>query len=645
MGAKDEERRLTSILSLDVVEFSRLMSIDEVGTLLALKNHRKELIDPKTSQYGGRLIKLMGDGALIEFGSVVDAVRFAADVQRTMQKRNSGVPKDRQIRLRIGVNIGDILVEGDDIYGDGVNIASRLEQLADIGGICISDSAYQQVRNKLDLPFEALAPQRVKNIAEPIKAWRVALDGVMPTKAGQRRRRVIPALALAAVLVAGFTVFLVWNEVPGDGTTVITDEILREPSGPKIGVLPFESLTDNRDDILFAAGITEDIIAALTRFQELHVIAQITGDPSLAHDDTTSGSALAGTDSPSLPDIQGLALSYTLTGTIRRSPDTIRITARLHAAVDGRQVWAGTYDRPLVPAEILSVQQEVASKIVSAIASTGGGTITAGKLRGSLGKAPHQLSSYECVIAAMAYVHYDPSLYTIARDCLIETVKAEPEYADAWAMLAEIYGAQWYGYEPLIPGETYDPLKRALEAAKRSVMLAPDNARAHYALAISLDMAGDLPGFYAEARRALELNPNEPVYLGSLGNWIAFTGRWEEGLALIEKAARLNPGSFAPWWHYAPAMQALRHGDHETAIRRFQQSFTGWWVNYMHQAYTYGLMGDEVKAGRALDSLFQLQPNFDLEKALIFHQKYQFDPSFIDLVLEGLRRAGVPPAA
>ncbi len=622
MEPQREKRRLTTILAADVVGYSRLMGTDEAGTLAALKMHRKELIEPKTEQYNGRTVKLMGDGALMEFGSVVDAVRFAVEVQSEMAKRNDGVPDDCRIEYRIGINIGDIIADGDDIYGDGVNIASRLESLADAGGICLSGAAFQQVRKKLDLAFEPMGEQRVKNIAELIEVWRIASNGAPNRQLPRRRTAQIASMAVAALAILTAVAIVIWDGLAIGDSKVVTQDILSDPSGPKVTVLPFESINQDQDDVVFAAGMTEEIIAALTSFYELHVVARGVAEES---------------------DIAG-ANAFMLTGTVRRASDTFRITARLISADDGRQVWAGTYDRPLNPSEILTVQRDVAAKIVSSIASSWGGAIAAGQLRGSLDTIPSQLSSYECVSTALAYFHNDPTLYATARDCLVDTVAAEPNYADAWAMLAEIYGRQWYGHEPLIPGEIYDPLERSMEAAKRALALEPNSARSHYAYAMALDMAGDMDGFYAEARRALELNPNEPIYLGSLGTWIAFTGRWDEGLELIEKAKRLNPNAFAPWWNYAPAMVALQNRDYETAIARFKQSYTGWWINYMHQAYTYGLMGDEENAALAVERLLELQPGYTMEDALEFHRKYQFEPGFTELAMEGLRLAGLPSA-
>ncbi len=238
MSKESVERRLTTILAADIVGYSRLMAADEAGTLAQLKTHRKELIEPKTAEYHGRVVKLMGDGTLMEFGSVVDAVNFAVDLQRAMAGRNVDVPEDRQIIYRIGINIGDIIVEADDIYGDGVNIAARLEGLAEPGGICVARNVYNQVKTKVEASFEDLGEKEVKNIPEPLRVYRVVSD------------------ALAAQTVRS------------------PSTMLPLPDKPSIAVLPFTNMSGDPEQEYFSDGITEDIITELSRFRSLFVIAR-----------------------------------------------------------------------------------------------------------------------------------------------------------------------------------------------------------------------------------------------------------------------------------------------------------------------------------------------------------------------------------
>ncbi len=282
-GENVMERRLTTILATDVVGYSRLMGEDEAGTLVALQVHRAELFDPKISQYNGRTIKLMGDGALIEFPSVVDAVIFAVEVQCAMRDRNQSVPKDKQIVFRIGINLGDVIIEGDDIYGDGVNVAARLEGLADPGGICLRRAVRNQVRDKLDLDFEDLGEIEVKNIARPVRVFRVILDDKaaalatpvldMPAQPARGRWPAIAAgLALSVVVVAGLVWWQPW--APKVEPASVERMALPLPDKPSIAVLPFDNMSGNVEQDYFADGMTEDLITDLSKVSGLFVISR-----------------------------------------------------------------------------------------------------------------------------------------------------------------------------------------------------------------------------------------------------------------------------------------------------------------------------------------------------------------------------------
>jgi adenylate cyclase len=631
------ERRLAAIMVADVVGYSSLMERDEAGTVARLTTLRDELINPLLAQHCGRLVKLMGDGALCEFASVVDAVACAGAIQKGIVERESGIHEEQPIRLRIGINLGDVIVQDGDLYGEGVNVAARLEQLADPGGVLISGTAYQHVKGKVPEQFAAMGLQAVKNISEPVAAWRMVLgDNAAPKRSVRlvkQRWPMMAGAALAVLLIGALGATVLWKPWSDSAEAKIaTGDILALPTGPTVGVLPFTNLSNDPTQELFADGVTEEIVADLTRFRELRVLARnaMYRYKGQAVDPQQLG--------------RELGLDYILQGSVRRSPDALRVSAQLIDGRDASQIWAETYDRPLTATAVMALEEEVAARIVSAVASPSGGAIVSSQLNATLGKPPERLSSYECVITAVAWYDREPSLYPKVRTCLRETVEADPEYSDAWALLADVYAKQWYGHQEPYPGERYDPLGRCLEAARRAVFLAPDSARAHYSLAKAYLMAGDLDAFYAEAQQALRLNPNEPGHLGSLGNWIAFTGRWEDGLALIDKAAKINPQSFAPWWYYAPAIDHFRKGEYEEAIKLFRRSFTGWWVNYMHQTYTYGMLGDEVRAQEAITKLREQVPGFSVASAIEFHRKYQFEPSVIEQVVKGLRRAGLPEA-
>ncbi len=322
MKPENEERRLTTILATDVVGYSRLMGADESDTLSALKAHRKELIEPMSRQYGGRTVKLMGDGALMEFASVVDAVLFAVEVQCALREHNADVPAERQIVYRIGINIGDIIVEGDDIYGDGVNIAARLEGLSEPGGICVSRNVFDQVKNKIDVGFEDLGDQQVKNIKEPVLIYKVTTGPCERLKGD---------LAIVA------------------GATACSTE------KPAIAVLPFDNMSGDEEQEYFADGITEDLITELARFQNLVVIARNSTF-------TYKGKAIRVKDVA-----RDLGVHYVVEGSVRKAGNRVRVTAQLIESKTEKHVWAERYDRELT--DIFEIQDEVTKAIIGALPS------------------------------------------------------------------------------------------------------------------------------------------------------------------------------------------------------------------------------------------------------------------------------------
>jgi adenylate cyclase len=343
------ERRLAAILAADVVGYSRLIEADEAGTLAALKSHRGTLIEPKIAQYHGRIVKLMGDGLLAEFPSAVEAVHCAVEIQYAMAERNGYVPEERRITYRVGINIGDIVVEDDDIFGDGVNIAARLEGLADPGGICISRPVHTQIVDKLDLTFEDLGEQQVKNIAKPVMVYRVALDTkaaalITPVVQGiarSKHRRWLVAGAAAALLVLAVGGALWWQPWAPDDK-------------PSIAVLPFDNLSGDPDQEPLSDGITEDIITELSRFRELFVIAR------------HSTQTYKGKPVKVQKVAEDLGVRYVLEGSIRKTGNQIRINAQLIDATSGRHIWAERYDRDL--SDLFSIQDEIVGTIVTSLA-------------------------------------------------------------------------------------------------------------------------------------------------------------------------------------------------------------------------------------------------------------------------------------
>ena len=344
MSAARVERRLAAIMAADIVGYSRLIDTDEAGTLAAIRSIRSEVLDPFIADHRGRVVKLMGDGAIVEFGSVVDAVACAVAVQQAVASNQGEVPPERQIVFRIGIAIGDVVVEGEDLLGDGVNIAARLESIADPGGICITDAAHSQLAGKVNAPFQDAGEQSLKNISPLVRVWRWTAS-----KAGN----------------AGST-------------------NLRLPDRPSVAVLPFDNLSGHPEETYFSDGITEDIITGLARFQPLFVIAR------------NSSFAFRGKPVDMAEIGRKLGVSFLLEGSIRRAGERLRITAQLIEAATGAHVWADRYDRSLE--NIFAVQDEVARSIAWTLV----GRIEDARLQQTLRQPTSSLAAYDCVLRGLA---------------------------------------------------------------------------------------------------------------------------------------------------------------------------------------------------------------------------------------------------
>jgi adenylate cyclase len=422
-----EERRLTTILSADVVGYSRLMADDESGTLAQLKTHRKELFEPKTTEYHGRTVKLMGDGTLMEFASVVDAVNFAVDVQQAMVQRNASVPEDCQIKYRVGINIGDVIVEGDDIYGDGVNIAARLEGLAEPGGICVARNVFNQVRNKVELGFENLGEQAVKNIAEPVGVYRIAL----------REKNARPvAYELEAPPL---------------------------PDKPSIAVLPFENMSGDPEQEFFADGMAEEIITALSRYRWFFVIARNSSF-------TYKGRAVDVTQVA-----KELGVRYVLEGSVRKAGNRVRVTAQLIDATTGSHIWAERYDRELD--DIFALQDEITETIVAAVEPELGAVERERAGR----RPPGNLDAWGLYQRGLWHFYADPTRCGMdeAKRLFQRACELDPGFAAAYAELA------WTHESDIHRGLTDDPeasLEQAARAAEKAVALDARDAAGRCAL-------------------------------------------------------------------------------------------------------------------------------------------------------------------
>jgi adenylate cyclase len=494
------ERRLVAILAADVVGYSRLMGKDETGTLKRLKSLRKELVQPNITERKGRIVKLMGDGLLAEFPSVVEAVQCAVGIQKSILGRETELTQERRMRLRIGVNLGDIIVEGSDIYGDGVNVAARLEALADPGGICISGSVFDQVKGKVALDFADLGEQQVKNIDQPVRVYRITLEGESAEGEAHSAATVGP----------------------------IELELLQKPA---IAVLPFENMSGDPEQEYFSDGLAEDIIIALSHWRSFPVVAR------------NSTFSFKGQQLRVEKIAEELGARYILEGRVRKAGRRLRITAQLIDAQTGHHVWAERFDRQLE--DVFDIQDEITNRIAATIVPE----LEHFERRRSTVKRTEDLNAWDYYLRGMATFHDETCEGTAASVRMFQSaVDLDPNYCDAWARLGWAYGR----FVMFKCADDQDAtLRLGFEASRRAVALDNGSAMAHMALGECHIWAEETDLGLAEAQIALELNPNFAIAGMSVGNRLDLMGRTEEGIAQMERALTLNPRDPNRWRYMA----------------------------------------------------------------------------------------------
>jgi TolB-like protein/class 3 adenylate cyclase/Flp pilus assembly protein TadD len=567
------ERRLTSILAADVVGYSRLMAADEAGTLASLKAIRRELFEPKTTEHHGRVVKLMGDGTLMEFGSVVDAVNFAVDLQRTMAERNADVPEDRRITYRIGINIGDIIVEGDDIYGDGVNVAARLEAMAEPGGICVSRTVFDHVKGKVEIGFEDLGTQKVKNIPEPVQTFKVLLDSAavehtIVANPAAKRTLHWPMVAGPLIVLVILSGALLWQRPwePRVEPASVENMAFPLPDKPSIAVLPFTNMSDDPNQEYFVDGMTEDLITDLAKIESLFVIARNTVF-------TYKGKSVV------VPDVaRELGVKYVLEGSVRRVGDMVRINTQLIDGVSGAHVWAERYDGALT--DIFALQDEVTSEIVAQLQIT----LTPDQQNRQNRKRANNSDAYDAYLRGwQLYRRHTPEDFAEAIPHLKRAVELDPNYGQAWAALASVYwithrkGSAWslivnpdksnsvswngarnkteiylrqamrnptplaHQIESQISWD-YRQFERALSEARQAVALDQNDPEGHLAMAWALIFSGRAEAAIASTETAIRLDPNFPgSHLFALGTAQLMLERYDEAQATLQRALTFIP--------------------------------------------------------------------------------------------------------
>jgi len=583
MEPRGGERRLAAILAADMVGYSRLMEADETGTLARLRTHRLELIDPVIAKNKGRIIKTTGDGMLVEFQSVADAVECAAEIQRRMARRNTDVSPARWIQFRIGINLGDVIVEDGDIFGDGVNVAARLQEVAAPNGICVSAAVRDQVGDRLDVAFEDLGEQNVKNIVRPIRIFRVLLDK-------QSRPR--------------------------------SEGAVDEPSAatkPSLVVLPFVNMSGDSEQEFFVDGLTEDIITELSRFRDLLVISR---NSAFVH----KGRAIK------VQDIaREFGVHYVVEGSVRKAGDRVRVTVQLIDAETDRHIWAERYDRKIE--DIFAIQDEVTSAIVGTLP----GRIEAAGHDRAKRKPPQSMAAYEYVLTGKILHHRStPEDNAEAQRMLDRAIALDPKYAHAHAWKACVLAQTWVNNWC---EDRRDTWKRVVDEAHVALALDDNDSDVHRVLA-AVNLAHDeheKAKYHQE--RALGLNPSNDLILVQQGELLTWLGRPEDGIEWIRKAMRLNPYHPERFWNHLGRAHytARQYSDAVAALSRITRPAC---THHALLAAALAQLGDKTAAEAHTQEVLRQDAAFSNQRFLsTFH--YQLD-SDRNHLREGLVKAGLP---
>ncbi|WP_327209049.1 adenylate/guanylate cyclase domain-containing protein [Rhizobium leguminosarum] len=624
------ERRLAAILIADVVGYSRLSQIDEEGTRVRFQADQNDVFEPAIERHHGRLVKTMGDGLLVEFQSVVDALRCAVEVQQLKTKQRAAALPEHRLEFRIGINLGDIIVEGEDIQGDGVNIADRIQALAEPGGISISGTTYDQVKSKIPVGFASLGEQRLKSITEPVRVYRVLLD---PTAAGKtvKTRRRLPRRRLFAGIAAAVVLALVgaalwWQpwmpaKPPGPGERFAYPL----PDRPSVAVLPFINVSGDTEHDHLAEGLTDDLITELSKVSGLFVIAR------------HSVFAIHGSVGKIQDVAAELGVKYVLEGTLQRAGPRLRINVKLIDAVTGLSLWAERYDRQY--ADLFAVQDDVIGKIISALSVK-----LSARERDQLARIPTEnLEAYDYYMRAEqeGFIFRDVDTYRRTLSFYQKAIDLDPGFANAHAGIARVAVDVWRNdYNYLWSAAV--ARKIAYDAAGQALKLDPNNARAHTVLALLQWVDGRETEARNSANMAVAMEPNDAEAAANLALILVHTGSSGQAVTEMEKALRLDP-SPASSFQLLPGIVFYTAGDDRRAISLIEPTIDGLPKVEPAREYlaaAYADQGNETKAAAETAKLLELFPESNLT-----YYGYLYDywrDGDLQRHLAALRKAGIP---
>jgi adenylate cyclase len=603
MNSEKMKRKLVAILSADVKGYSRLMSLDEEATVRKLTAY-KEVVGNLIRQHGGRVVDAPGDNLLAEFTSVVDAVQCAVEIQKELRERNAGLPEDRRMEFRIGVNLGDVMGEGEEIFGEGVNIVARVEGLAEPGGVCISGTAYDQVKNRLPFGFKPLGEQVFKNIAEPVRVYRVLMEpGATKAKKGPRngakgkRALVLGILALLLVVAAVAVWRLYVRPTPPPVEAASKEKMAFPlPDEPSIAVLSFTNMSDDPKQEYLADGLAEEIINGLSKVEHIFVIAR------------NSTFAYKGKSVKVRQVAEEMGVRYVLEGSLRKSGDKVRITAQLIDALTGKHLFSERYDRDLK--DILDLQDEITMKVLTSIQAK----LTKGEDARLRGKGTKNFEAYLRILQAGKFHQiWNKESQAKARQLLEEALALDPQFATGYSLLSRVTAN-----EALLGvyRNHREGLKRALELGGKAVELDGSSPLSHAELVKPHIFLREHDKALTEAEKAVRFGPNSAYAYYALSCALHYSERFQEAIPFFEKCLRLTPiatdsGVLITLGH--AYRQLGQYQEAEATYKKLLQLFPKHLAGHLGLAATYFFMGRETEAHAEVAEVLKIDPKFSLE--------------------------------